>query len=174
MLQKTHSIAGFISAEIVLVYQDMSFFTWDAAGAVLLGCLAGTLADVDKPGSTMAKVLFPLSALLRLLKVKHRTVTHSLLFMLLLVMVAMPLPPLYFWVFILAYGSHSLIDLFNERGVELFWPIPFKIRLLPKFIAIDTGSMGETVFRSLLLVVSLVLPFWSYVLPQISGHTALF
>ena len=85
MLQKTHSIAGMISAEIVLIYQDISFFTWDAAGSLLLGCLAGTLADVDKPGSTMAKVLFPLSALLHVLKIKHRTLTHSLLFMVLLV-----------------------------------------------------------------------------------------
>jgi inner membrane protein len=166
MLQKTHSIAGFISAEIVLVYQDVSFFTWDAAGALLLGCLAGTLADVDKPGSTMAKVLFPLSALLRLLKVKHRTLTHSLLFLFLLVMIAMPLPALYFWVFILAYGSHPLIDLLNERGIELFWPVPFKIRILPKFIAIDTGSMSETVFRSLLLAVTLFIPL-AHLFPQI-------
>ncbi len=174
MLQKTHSIAGFISAEIVLTYQDINFFTWDAAGALLLGCLAGTLADVDKPGSTMAKVLFPLSALLRLLKVKHRTVTHSLLFLLLLVVIAMPLSPLYFWVFILSYASHSFIDLFNDRGVQLFWPIPFKIRLLPKWIAIDTGSVSETVFRWLLLALSLIIPFWTYVLPQILSHSALF
>ncbi|UKS28840.1 metal-dependent hydrolase [Paenibacillus sp. HWE-109] len=166
MLQKTHSIAGFISAEIVLISQDISFFSWDAAGVLLLGCLAGTLADVDKPGSTMAKVLFPLSALLRLLKIKHRTLTHSLLFMLLLGMIAMPLPPLFFWAFLISYASHPLIDLLNERGVELFWPISFKIRILPKFIAIDTGSASETVFRWLLLIVSLLVPLL-HLFPQL-------
>lgn len=165
MLQKTHSVAGLIAAEIVLIHGDNSFFTWDAVGALLLGCLAGTLADVDKPGSTMAKVLFPLSALLHILKIKHRTLTHSFAFMGLLIMLSLSMNPLFFWVFILAYASHPLIDLLNDRGVQLFWPLPFKIRLLPKWIAIDTGSTSETVFRWLLLVICLVLPFWNYVLP---------
>ncbi|OPH58934.1 hydrolase [Paenibacillus ferrarius] len=166
MLQKTHSIAGFISAEIVLIAQDINIFSLDTAGALLLGCLAGTLADVDKPGSTMAKVLFPLSALLHLLKIKHRTLTHSFIFLCLIVVLTMPLPPLYFWVFLTAYASHPLIDLLNERGVELFWPFSFKIRLLPKFIAIDTGSVSETVFRWLLLAVSLFIPLL-HLFPQI-------
>lgn len=167
MLQKTHSIAGFISAELVLAYQEVSFFSWDTAGALLLGCLAGTLADVDKPGSTMAKVLFPLSALLRILKVRHRTLTHSIVFMLLIMMISLPMSPLYFWVFIVAYASHPLIDLLNERGIQLLWPLPMKIRLLPKFIAIDTGSASETVFRWLLLAVSLLIPFMLYVYPAL-------
>ncbi|MDU0202360.1 MULTISPECIES: metal-dependent hydrolase [Paenibacillus] len=167
MLQKTHSIAGFISAELVLAYQDVSFFSWDTAGALLLGCLAGTLADVDKPGSTMAKVLFPLSALLRILKVRHRTLTHSIVFILLLMMISLPMSPLYFWVFIVAYASHPLIDLLNERGIQLFWPLPMKIRILPKFIAIDTGSSSETVFRWLLLAVTLLIPFMLYVYPML-------
>ncbi|NEW05108.1 metal-dependent hydrolase [Paenibacillus sp. SYP-B3998] len=158
MLQKTHSVAGFISAEIVLVYQDVSFFSWESAGALLLGCLVGTLADVDKPGSTMAKVLFPLSALLRLLKVRHRTVTHSILIMLLLLLTTSSLPPLFYWVFMVAYASHPLIDLFNDKGVQLFWPIPWKIRLLPKWMAITTGTGAETVFRWLLFLVSLGIP----------------
>ncbi|OCT15634.1 hydrolase [Paenibacillus pectinilyticus] len=171
MLQKTHSAAGMIAAEIVLIQGDISFITWEAASALLLGCLAGTLADVDKPGSTMAKVLFPLSALLHVLKIKHRTLTHSLLFMGLLVFLSLHLAPLYFWVFILSYASHPLIDLLNDRGVQLLWPIPLRVRLLPKWLAIDTGSASETVFRWLLLVVCLVLPFWKYVLPYIGNSS---
>lgn len=159
MLQKTHSAAGLVAAEIVLVYRDAPFLSWDAAGAVLLGCLAGTLADVDKQGSTMAKVLFPLSALLRLLNVRHRTVTHSLLFIAILMMLALPLPGLFFWTFIIAYASHPLIDLLNEQGVQLLWPLKLKVRVLPKFMAIDTGSMSETVFRWLLLAAGLWIPF---------------
>jgi inner membrane protein len=159
MLQKTHSVAGLISAEIVLVYQGVSFLSWEAAGALLLGCLAGTLADVDKPGSTMAKVLFPLSALLHILHVRHRTVTHSLLIILLFMFASSQLPSLFYWVFIMAYASHPLIDLLNDKGVQLFWPIPWKIRVLPKWMAITTGSSIETVFRFLLFVLSLGIPF---------------
>lgn len=159
MLQKTHSAAGLVAAEIVLVNLQVPFLSWDAAGAILLGCLAGTLADVDKPGSTMAKVLFPLSALLKLVHVRHRTLTHSILFVAALALAASPLPLLYFWVLIAAYASHPLIDLLNENGVQLFWPLKGKIRLLPKALAVDTGSPLETAIRWLLLIVSLWIPF---------------
>ncbi|MEF3306731.1 metal-dependent hydrolase [Paenibacillus sp. GYB003] len=158
MLQKTHSAAGLVAAEIILVRQGVPFLSWEAAGAILLGCLAGTLADVDKPGSTMAKVLFPLSAFLKLLHVRHRTLTHSALFIAALALAASPLPALYYWVFVTAYASHTAIDLLNENGVQLFWPIKGKIRLLPKFIAIDTGSASETAFRWIVLLVSLWIP----------------
>jgi inner membrane protein len=159
MLQKTHSAAGLVAAETVLFYRDVSFLSWEAVGALLLGCLAGTLADVDKQGSTIARILFPLSALLKILKVRHRSVTHSLLFILSLMILALPLPALYFWVFIAAYASHPLIDLLNEKGVELFWPLKMKVRVLPKLIAVGTGSMSETVFRWLLLAASLWIPY---------------
>ncbi|WP_274365547.1 metal-dependent hydrolase [Paenibacillus thermotolerans] len=158
MLQKTHSVAGFVAAELVLVYRDIPFISWEAAGALLLGCLSGTLADVDKQGSTMAKVLFPLSALLKVLKVRHRSLTHSILFLLALMFAASPLPALFFWTFIVAYASHPIIDLLNERGVELLWPLKRHFRLLPKFMAIDTGSAGETAFRWVLLAASLWIP----------------
>jgi inner membrane protein len=166
MLQKTHSVAGFVAAELVLVYRDIPFISWEAAGVLLLGCLSGTLADVDKQGSTMAKVLFPLSALLRILKVRHRSLTHSILFMLALMFAALPLPALFFWTLIAAYASHPLIDLLNDRGVELLWPLKLHIRLLPKFMAVDTGSVGEAVFRWLLLAASLWIPF-STIVPTI-------
>lgn len=173
MLQKTHSVAGFVAAELILVYRGVPFISWGAAGALLLGCLSGTLADVDKQGSTMAKVLFPLSALLKILKVRHRSVTHSILFMAALLFAALPLPALFFWTFIVAYASHPLIDLLNDRGVELLWPWKLHIRLLPKFMAIDTGSVGETMLRWLLLAASLWIPF-STVVPilrtLIQGH----
>lgn len=167
MLQKTHSAAGLVAAELVLVYEHVPLLSWDAAGAILLGCLAGTLADVDKPGSTMAKVLFPLSALLKLLHIRHRTLTHSALFIAALALVASPMPALYYWVFLTAYASHTVIDLLNENGVQLFWPLKGKIRLLPKPIAIDTGSAAETAFRWIVLLASLWIPlstldFWRH------------
>jgi len=131
MLQKTHSAAGLVAAETILVAHDVPFLSWTAAGALLLGCLAGTIADVDKPGSTMAKVLFPLSALLRFLNVRHRTATHSALCVAALWALTLPLPALYRIVFVAAYASHPIIDLFNEKGVQLLWPLKLKIRLLP-------------------------------------------
>jgi len=155
MLQRTHGVAGVVAAECVLQYFHIPLWSWETAGAVLLGCFAGPLADIDKPGSVMAKLFFPLSALLKALHIHHRTLTHSILFMALLALAAEPTNPLYYWAFLLAYASHPFIDLFNEQGVALLWPIRKKIRLLPKFLAIDTGSRAEDVFRLVLVGIGL-------------------
>ncbi|TBL71108.1 metal-dependent hydrolase [Paenibacillus thalictri] len=157
MLQKTHGLAGLLAAELVVFHQGVPLLSWEAAGALLIGCFAGPLADVDKPGSVMAKIFFPLSALLHVLKVKHRTLTHSILIVILLGLAASPLPPLYYWSFLLAYATHPLIDLLNERGVQLLWPLRFKIRLLPKVLAIDTGSLAEVAFRWLVAAAAVLL-----------------
>lgn len=164
MLQKTHSAAGLVAAELVLSMHHVPFLSWEAAGALLAGCLAGPLADIDKPGSTMAKLLFPLSALLRFLGVHHRTMTHSILFILVLMVLALPLQPVLFWSVVCAYASHPLIDLLNEQGVSLLWPYKKKFRLLPKPMAVDTGSAVETAFRWLLLAAVLWIPLSSVLL----------
>lgn len=59
MLQKTHSFAGLLAAEGAVLYMQNSPFSWESAAALLIGCLAGPLADIDKQGSTMAKIFFP-------------------------------------------------------------------------------------------------------------------
>ncbi|MEK8129942.1 metal-dependent hydrolase [Paenibacillus filicis] len=151
MLQPTHGAAGVLAAELTLMHFQVPLLSWEAAAGVLIGCLAGPLADIDKQGSIMAKIFFPVSALLRLMKIKHRTFTHSIMFLVLLGGIAAPMPPLYYWIFLAAYASHPLIDLFNEQGVRLFWPLKFKIRLLPRFLAVDTGSTAEIMFRWLLI-----------------------
>ncbi|MFH5184329.1 metal-dependent hydrolase [Paenibacillus sp. TAB 01] len=158
MLQRTHSAAGVLAAEWVLHAYHVPLLSWDTAGALLLGCFAGPLADIDKPGSVMAKLFFPVSSLLRMLHIHHRTMTHSLLFLVLLATASFPIPALYYSTFLLAYASHPLIDLLNEQGVALFWPVRTKIRLLPKFLAIDTGSRAEDVFCFLLICLCFWLP----------------
>jgi inner membrane protein len=158
MLQKTHSVAGLLAAEIVLFQSDVPLWSWESAAGLLLGCFVGPLADIDKQGSVMAKIFFPLSALLRFLDIKHRTLTHSFLFLAALTILAIPMPPYFFWTFMLAYASHPLIDLLNEQGVQLLWPMKVKVRLLPRWLAIETGSAAEVLFHMLLLLVCIVLP----------------
>lgn len=158
MLQKTHSLAGILAAEGVLAYYQQPLLTWEAGVALLIGCLAGPLADVDKKGSTMAKVFLPVSWILQTLRVKHRTLTHSLLFMIALSSLLTALPDVFFWTCLIAYASHPFIDMFNEQGVALLWPLNRKIRLLPKFLAIDTGGLGEGILRIGLGVTILIFP----------------
>ncbi|MEF2966056.1 metal-dependent hydrolase [Paenibacillus sp. M1] len=159
MLQKTHTLAGLLTAECVVAYYHQPFLTWEAGAALLLGCLAGPMADIDKKGSTMAKVFLPLSWALQLLRVKHRTVTHSLLFILALFAILSPLPDLFLWTAVLSYASHAFIDMFNDQGVALLWPWNKKIGFLPKFLAVDTGSFAEGVIRLALGAAVIVYPF---------------
>jgi inner membrane protein len=163
MLQKTHSIAGLLAAESVLLHFHESLFSWESASAILLGCLAGPLADIDKHGSTMAKVFFPLSVILRFLGIRHRTLTHSFVCLVGIFFLLSPLPKPLAWSFLLAYASHPFIDLFNEQGVALMWPLKLKFRFLPDFLAIETGSFAETIFRNVLMIICIIVPiryFW--------------
>lgn len=161
MLQKTHTLAGVVAAECVIIHFNQPLISWEAGTALLIGCIVGPLADIDKKGSTMAQILLPLSWVLQLLRVKHRTLTHSLLFLVLLGYLLAPLPEFFYWTILAAYASHPLIDLLNDQGVALLWPINKKFRLLPKPIGIDTGSFQEIVFRIILAVVAIILPFIS-------------
>lgn len=158
MLQKTHSLAGLLAAESVVLYFNQPLFSWESAAALMIGCLAGPLADVDKPGSTMAKVFFPITYLLRFLKVRHRTLTHSLVCLLGLYLLLSPLPEPILWASLLAYASHPLLDLLNEQGVALMWPLRIKFRLLPKFLAIKTGSASEGIIQIILIIFIVLLP----------------
>ncbi|OPA73949.1 hydrolase [Paenibacillus selenitireducens] len=158
MLQKTHSLAGALAAECTMIYFHQPLLTWESGAALLIGCLAGPLADIDKKGSTMAKIFLPLSSILHFLGVKHRTLTHSLLVLIGLHFLLSPLPNFFYWTCMLSYASHPLIDMLNEQGVALLWPWKKRFRLLPKFAAIDTGSFAEIVFRTLLLILVIVLP----------------
>lgn len=158
MLQRTHGAAGVLAAEWVLHVHGVPLLSWETAGALLIGCCAGPLADVDKPGSVIAKLLFPLSALLKLLRVQHRTLTHSFVMLGLLYAATQPLPPVYRWTALLAYATHPLLDLFNEKGVALFWPMRQKVRLLPRFMAVDTGGSVETLLCTALIAACFWLP----------------
>jgi len=158
MLQKTHSLAGLLAAESVVLYFNEPLFSWESAALLMIGCLAGPLADIDKPGSTVARIFFPVSSLLRILKIRHRTLTHSLLCLVGLYLLLSQFPQTVLWASLLAYASHSFLDLFNEQGVALLWPLPTKFRLIPKFLAVRTGSMTERLIQVLLLISIAALP----------------
>lgn len=114
--------------------------------------VAAWLPDVDNPRSTLGNGLSrsknpalnlvgrPLSWALRVTSftlvrtVGHRTLTHSLLGILLF---ALPV-----WLFlgsfpnlslalVVGYASHVFADALNTRGVPLFWPLGTPFRLVP-------------------------------------------
>ena len=66
--------------------------------------------------------------------VGHRTLTHSLLGVVLfvaLVSLVTPLSPDLFVALVTGYASHLVADALNTRGVPLLWPVGRPFRLLP-------------------------------------------
>lgn len=102
------------------------------AGGALFGdyCLGnGVWAYVAENrgiGQSIAAALFVILCIWGIAS-SHRTMTHSLfgllMFSLLVYFIARPLA----YSFFIGYGFHILLDLFNKRGINLFFPFKAKI-----------------------------------------------
>jgi inner membrane protein len=144
----THAVFGVaaLAGAALLAGTEPPFYAYPAAVA------AAWLPDVDNPRSTLGNglsrmnsptlnlVTRPVSWTLRatsftlMRAVGHRTLTHSLLGVVLfalpvcLLLGAYPDLPL---ALVAGYASHVFADALNTRGVPLLWPFGKPIRLLP-------------------------------------------
>lgn len=96
--------------------------------AFTLGCistLTALLPDIDHPQSKYGRRL-----IIGALVFRHRGFTHSL--------IALALVMLACWHFVpgviplavgVGYGSHLLIDMLNPQGIQLFYPLRWKVSL---------------------------------------------
>ena len=94
-----------------------------AAGAAL--ALGSLLPDLDTAHSGLGRWVKPVSRSLER-RFGHRTLTHSLLGMVLLACGSswlLLLNPALFWWLLIGYASHLLLDTANIAGVPLLWPL---------------------------------------------------
>ncbi|MBX6396252.1 MAG: metal-dependent hydrolase [Alicyclobacillaceae bacterium] len=149
LVYKTHHVAAFFGAQLWLMHVHQPVLEWPTAVALLGAYLMGPAADVDQPQSYVGHRMRPIAGLLSGLGIRHRTLTHSLLFLvgLWIALQLLPVPDIVRQAIWIGYASHPLIDLLNEEGVELFWPLPVRIRFLPRALAIPVDSFRETVLR---------------------------
>jgi membrane-bound metal-dependent hydrolase YbcI (DUF457 family) len=120
------------------------------------------LPDVDTTTSLVGKLCPPLSRLLER-RFGHRTLTHSLLALMLITLPTLPLAlvdPTWPAAFALGYLSHLLVDASNKSGVPLFFPSPLRA-VLPRGegVRIAVGSKAEALlFLLLLALIAILLP----------------
>lgn len=120
MKAKTHVLAGAVTGYLI-------YPTWIG---VLAGAAGSILSDIDEPKSYIGRLFLPLSVLLKW-TIKHRTVTHSFLFVISVFFGVAVLSFLYKfnWMISLAAAggvlSHILGDMIMGK-VVLFWPLPKK------------------------------------------------
>jgi inner membrane protein len=96
-------------------------------GLIITTILAATFADIDVPSSIWGRTFKPISKAINR-RFGHRTITHSLLFLLItwgivkgvcgLIETEVPYPTVY----LLAYVSHIIFDMMTVQGVPLFYP----------------------------------------------------
>ncbi|MFB9859514.1 metal-dependent hydrolase [Salinicoccus siamensis] len=156
MTGKTHLIGG-IAASLAVSYGiGESPFIITTAGIV--GAL---LPDICHSGSRIGRQFPFLSKLINLL-FGHRTVTHSLLFLVLISLITDQI----FSDDLIKYGllagmiSHYLLDMATHNGIRLFFPLPIVIRFP---ITVKTGGRIEKFFLSILTLVC-----WYYIFKYIA------
>ena len=125
-------------------------------GLLLLCGLFGLLPDIDTAASRIGRLLPEISQAIER-RWGHRTITHSLWAMLLVIAVTVPLTGQ--WFLAVAYTSHILLDMLigGRSGVTLFWPLPHRFA----FGHIDPASPGELTIGVLalcLVVIPLLIP----------------
>ncbi len=144
----THAIFGVAALVGVSLFtgEDPALYAYPAAA------IAAWIPDVDNPRSRLGnglsrtkspildKLIRPVSWGLKALSfvlfrtVGHRTLTHSLLGVLIFAAIVSPLAPLVpglYAALLAGYASHLFADALNIRGVPLFWPMGKPFKLLP-------------------------------------------
>jgi inner membrane protein len=151
---------------------------------ILFAILGAVIPDIDHPKSVIGKIFYFISAPIER-KYGHRTVTHSFIgwavftiifaFLILFGIWILDivwklgfgywnLAPRWIASFSISYMSHLILDMFNRRGSQLFWPDPSRdvIPKNPKFRP-ESGSRAEPlIFIILVFLVFLALPISRY------------
>jgi inner membrane protein len=134
MTGRTHLTLGAAAGLLIAAYTGFNPGFCFAAG-----CLGGLLPDIDHPQSMLSGWI-PGSGLLGVFGVRHRSFTHSILFMVLLVAawftlttrVAVPYPLLV--AFLAGVATHIVSDMLTSQGVQLLFPSRRNWKAAPGFI----------------------------------------
>ena len=102
MMKVTHGIAAFTAG--YLITSDLQFS--------LYAVIFGLMSDLDL-----------------IVGIKHRTATHSIVFLLSVSALAGMINSLAGVAAFLGIGSHILLDMLTKSGVQLYWPIKRRVRV---------------------------------------------
>lgn len=179
MLAPTHSVFGVFLTLIVLAVFGVQ---WGLHWTIILFAILGSIIpDIDHPKSIIGKLFYPISAPLER-RYGHRTITHSLvgwaistvLFSVIIGLISFiphianwgwsDLPIRWIAAFSISYFSHLILDMFNPRGSQMFWPDPGRdvIPKNPKFRPESGAPIEVFIFFVLLALMSLSFPISKY------------
>lgn len=116
-----------------------------------VGAFFALLPDVDHPATPLRRKM-GIVGHVGLFWLKHRGLTHTLLALWVVALVAWRLLPLPLALTVVAaYASHLLADMATVSGLPIFWPSNRKNwHILPKRFCITTNTLPEHLLAALL------------------------
>ena len=125
MTGTNHIVGGYVFTGLFASILGVNFLTdWKYLAVVLIGSL---IPDIDHSKSFIGKLFLPLSKLINR-RYGHRTITHSLVFLISTTAILAALQKTFFpdfhvtLLYSLAVSSHFLFDMMTVQGVPLFYP----------------------------------------------------
>lgn len=112
--------------------------------AVAAGLAGGLISDIDHPRAIISRYTPGVGHAARLV-ISHRGPTHSLLFLLLVILggIVLHIPVIIATAAATGIASHLLADMATVAGVPLLWPLKGKWRLLPGTLLWGSASLIE-------------------------------
>ncbi len=182
MLAPTHSVFGiFLTLIILAVFGVQWGLHWTI---ILFAVLGSIIPDIDHPRSTIGRIFSFISVPLER-RYGHRTITHSLIGCAIATVIFAFCVLFGIWIlgfiwdldfgiwiftwrwiaaFSISYFSHLILDMFNPRGSQMFWPDPGRdvIPKDPKFRPRSGARIEVLIFFILLALMFLSLPISKY------------
>ncbi|WP_377888928.1 metal-dependent hydrolase [Alkalihalobacillus sp. R86527] len=153
---KTHLMGGLCIGAAAHSYYITELLTVPELFVFYGSCLFGALLpDICHPGSWTGRKAKLLSKNISRF-FGHRTITHSILFLILIYWLTSSFTFMFDEIvqtgLLVGVASHLVLDALTVRGIQLFYPIPTRVRFPLYF---KTASKGESVVNSSLILLTL-------------------
>ncbi|NWK84920.1 metal-dependent hydrolase [Staphylococcus sp. GSSP0090] len=148
MTGKTHASCGLLVGALTIEYFHTDLFT--SITVITLAVISSLLPDICHTQSKIGRRFKVISFFIRMI-FGHRTFTHSLLFIAIIVclLYVIQTPTYYLVTIILGLLSHVILDMLTPRGVKLFYPIPISVNFPVVF---KTGGLVDISLASALTI----------------------
>lgn len=153
MTAKGHVLLTTATAYPIVKYSLENHSTITTISISLAVVLGSLLPDIDEPNSYIGNRAKLIAYSLKAIGIKHRTITHWLIFPLVVAFAGYALSDSFFTpvLYALAFGilMHDVGDMLTKGGINGFF-FPFfpntKIAILPRFLRFQTFSITEQFF----------------------------
>lgn len=148
MTGKTHASCGLLVGSLTIEYFHTDLFT--SITVITLAVISSLLPDICHTQSKIGRRFKLISFFIRMI-FGHRTFTHSLLFIAIIVclLYVIQTPSYYLVTIILGLLSHVILDMLTPRGVKLFYPISINVKFPVVF---KTGGLVDISLASALTI----------------------